>query len=1828
MVSSVVKQHESNRQYDEEGNALEENISGKLYDLTGVSVWADDAKTTYKELGTYMAEVAERWDQIDAETQTKALETMFGKTRSNIGAAIIGNIQAYKDTMSTLTDDDTLKSADKELETASQSVSFHLNALKETWTGVAQNLFQTGEMNAFIDSLTMVSGAIQDVTSKLGLFGSVLVGFVIFDTIKSKIKGTTPLIVDFGKKLVNLITVSHSLAAEGSGSFLSNFLGLSGITSAAGVLAGITLAIAGMVLLTKKLSKENQFKEIFNDFADSSGKLDSVNDELKSVNSELETTRDRIEELESKDSLTLTEQSELANLKAQNKELENQAKIQERLVQNAQKEAETSAGKVLNADLITDYSKQSQQMIGTNANTNVTTYGSSQIEEATKNNIEYIKQLKEEERKAQEEYAQVMADDSSTLQQQENARIKLESIQKDITGIDNQVSENIKSLEQVSSVYLQSSDQSLVKRGEAIKDIIDAYANIDATDMENNISALDKFFSTASGEVLKEQLTDVAKSGGNVSVALREMGVSLEDIGLEGSRAKDLQQYFNDLANSAEGAASATQKVEEAITSFSDVEESLKSSDKGSGYDSIVSSYKKIKEEMDQGLIGTDQAKSFIQYFTGDLDENATAKQILEKYKSIKGKADRWFAEDSDDKSSGVKQFIKDFNSIEGLGTINFDKRTFDFADGIKTTEDAAKKLGVSVSVVEDMFDKLQDYGFDFSDFFFSNETEEAFASALDGLQSIYDAMESGDEKDALGKKLESYRSLLESGNIDNKLLMQIQFEYDKTQLEQQIQEIKNEINQDPNGGTTSQYQALNTKNREVLLGAREYSGYKTGMDAGYDQVSEARKGLESSISAQNTDAENIALQQQIAGIYQLQTAYQECFATLSDEEKKTFDWNAFMQTDQASQVLQTIQSEYGNLGFLLDSIDYQPKVKVDKSDIESQLSNADIQDGERTITYKADVSGVETQVKAVQDEDGNIRYYADINGAEVELQQIETTNGVIYVTADTSDAEEEIDGATEDKDSNQTVTLVISADNTSAINSLNAVENTKLSDKTLKTSATGTGLTAVSRINKQGNPNDKRYTITAHYKITGKKPTGGGDNLVGTAHAGGTLSDLDLSYGSMPQRWKTKKDDVALVGEENPEIVATRDGYWYTVGNSGAEFTSIPKGSVVFNASQTQKLLKRGHIGSRGRSVLGGTAYKGGSSEDKKLTKLDESLKNYTTSADYNKDSGSIAGAITDYYNALVKATDGIAKVAKKSVQTVKGYISDYINKLKELRKEQLETQTSSIDMYTKIGTATSISADTTGTGLSMANNQLEYKNSQLNSTNTAYANYVNSVSFDTTNIGSNATSAISKAQKKNKKNKQYQQALKNAKSAISSNTKVSASDLKIINKVNRAVYAKLIAYNQQLDTLENARLEQALNYAENSSDIYQNKLSMTENKNSLADSRAKYYSQLASNATNIVGEAGYQTANSYVDKETAQAYEKVKNTNALINTLSSEINTYSSTIYKGGATSKLNKENSQIRTAVSNVINSAVSSAKSGKPISASIISALAQYYSKGWVSANFYNACVNYNNALAVKEAAIAQRDIDQAAYEEQKVSAVKQKMSNVSGYYNAKSKYADEGNKVIGAYDSSQRQTTLRNIEQEKLTEMQKVLDQGIKDGTIKKYSQDWFEMQLEIEESNNKIKEFNAKILEIQIEEKFERAIKKSEELISKLGTINKLISKEMMYDKSGQLSDMGWLSIGLDSRSLAEEQNNLKKYFEERDEIIKAYNKGNNDYFGDKTFDEMIKENAENLLSTVSNMNSARQSILDLIEGEREAEITALQKVIDKRKEALQKKKE
>jgi hypothetical protein len=371
---------------------------------------------------------------------------------------------------------------------------------------------------------------------------------------------------------------------------------------------------------------------------------------------------------------------------------------------------------------------------------------------------------------------------------------------------------------------------------------------------------------------------------------------------------------------------------------------------------------------------------------------------------------------------------------------------------------------------------------------------------------------------------------------------------------------------------------------------------------------------------------------------------------------------------------------------------------------------------------------------------------------------------------------------------------------------------------------------------------------------------------------------------------------------------------------------------------------------------------------------------------------SDKIQEVIKDYQEWYEKS-----KSAKDAITELHQSIREYIQDLKDVRDAQRDAKLESIDTYSSIGTSgvTQTSA--------AKNSQLNYTNSQLKSQNGAYDTEVKNVSSDTTSVGKTGTKAINKALKTSdaKKKKVYKKALNNAKKAIESKQKVSSADLKTIKKYSISVYEKIYAYNIALDNLETAKLEQATNYAATSSEIYQNIAETYSNMDEETNDNISLLSQKANNATTA------SAKNSYLSQQAAQYDTILSNDDAEINRYSAEVSSNKSTILKKNAgTSKYKKLDSATQAAVKKKIEAARKAAKSGVAISASVISALAKYYSKGYVTKAFYQACVDYNNAIESKAQAEAQKEIDEQTAIAEKAAIGTQMVSNVEQEYTNK------------------------------------------------------------------------------------------------------------------------------------------------------------------------------------------------------------------------------
>ena len=162
------------------------------------------------------------------------------------------------------------------------------------------------------------------------------------------------------------------------------------------------------------------------------------------------------------------------------------------------------------------------------------------------------------------------------------------------------------------------------------------------------------------------------------------------------------------------------------------------------------------------------------------------------------------------------------------------------------------------------------------------------------------------------------------------------------------------------------------------------------------------------------------------------------------------------------------------------------------------------------------------------------------------------------------------------------------------------------------------------------------------------------------------TMANIGLtSGGTEPEPAKAAGDpyvpktETALIGELGPEIVVDpKNGSWRTYGDNGAEFATLPKGAIVFDAKKSKALLERGFVNGRGTAYAAGTAYESGGV----VSGHTEGITTYGTDSisEYNKQLAKNA-----------KATKDSAKAAKDAAKA-ESNLTDWIERRIKLLDEQ----------------------------------------------------------------------------------------------------------------------------------------------------------------------------------------------------------------------------------------------------------------------------------------------------------------------------------------------------------------------------------------------------------------------------------------------------------------------------------------------------------------------------------------------------------------------------
>lgn len=462
-------------------------------------------------------------------------------------------------------------------------------------------------------------------------------------------------------------------------------------------------------------------------------------------------------------------------------------------------------------------------------------------------------------------------------------------------------------------------------------------------------------------------------------------------------------------------------------------------------------------------------------------------------------------------------------------------------------------------------------------------------------------------------------------------------------------------------------------------------------------------------------------------------------------------------------------------------------------------------------------------------------------------------------------------------------------------------------------------------------------------------------------------------------------------------------------------------------------------------------------------------------------------------------------------------------------------------------------------------------------------------------------------------KKATAYNKAVKSTKSAKSSAAKTSAN----LSNANSALYDAQVY-------LKNVQDSQAIasNYAGQPAYAYQNDV-----LNRQVQNKKEQYE----NSQTAVREASKNQAKYQKERENAQANK---------NKADSAVKTKGNNILKTKRAKKLS--------------NSQKNAIKSGKEVSLkgikdkTLLKQLKAYNEQVKKAKDASNklAQAKEKEADATNALATANKNANDAAadWAAEQTNAAVQSQANIKAYYDAKanmeatnSSNASSAAKLKQAkgqdldsadyqnqIDANERQA---QIIDEEAAKMQENLNNKLNDGSIKYGSQEWMQMQNEINACKGSADDLRASNEELKNSMRddiyyrgFERAIKAAQNLQNSLTTISSLIDEDAMFDDDGNLTDYGTAAIATNIANVKSEKEELNQLMQERAKMVE-----HRDEYSDTEWADAIQKSDQDIADAVKSIKSAEDSVTTILKNNAKQKLDAINKTISAYSEAIKK---
>lgn len=412
---------------------------------------------------------------------------------------------------------------------------------------------------------------------------------------------------------------------------------------------------------------------------------------------------------------------------------------------------------------------------------------------------------------------------------------------------------------------------------------------------------------------------------------------------------------------------------------------------------------------------------------------------------------------------------------------------------------------------------------------------------------------------------------------------------------------------------------------------------------------------------------------------------------------------------------------------------------------------------------------------------------------------------------------------------------------------------------------------------------------------------------------------------------------------------------------------------------------------------------------------------------------------------------------------------------------------------------------------------------------------------------------------------------------------------------------------------------------------------------------------------ASNYAGQPAYAYQNDVLNRQVQNKKEQYENSQTAVREASKNQAKYQKE--RENAQANKNKADSAVKTKGNNILktkrakklsNSQKNAIKSGKEVSLkgikdkTLLKQLKAYNAQVKKAKDASNklAQAKQKEADATNALATANKNANDAAadWAAEQTNAAVQSQANIKAYYDAKanmeatnSSNASSAAKLKQAkgqdLDSSDYQNQIdanerqAQIIDEEAAKMQENLNNKLNDGSIKYGSQEWMQMQNEINACKGSADDLRASNEELKNSMRddiyyrgFERAIKAAQNLQNSLTTISSLIDEDAMFDDDGNLTDYGTAAIATNIANVRSEKEELNQLMQERAKMAE-----HRDEYSDTEWADAIQKSDQDIADAVKSIKSAEDSVTTILKNNAKQKLDAINKTISAYSEAIKK---